>query len=586
MYCSNPRTALLVLVMMLWPGTTVQLSALPGDNAPSTAVMSADGQQGQPSEYTPVPGTLDEYYLTQRTPDGQLVLTANEAFFPRLGLTAAGKGDFPDSGNLNGGNSFARISRWDTGDVAEWGILFSAAGHVQVQVRLSAEETGGQFTIRLGDSSRTIAADLSAGDSSDKSITAELNCPAAGFQTLQLTCEQPVDSAEFHELRLSGPPVQHAAVVRKRWRPAAAHTRFTSSQSTGPIRLWVMEMDAVPGPLGFYSPITTPFGYYGPTWQADGSVNSSFNFSLWSFGRNEQEPPLEQLSHLLAIGHPTASFGGFGHEGTGVKIRDWEPLAGQQGQQQVIALRAEPGPMYDTYYSYFYSTREQRWRLFGVGNKYNAGKPLHSLWTGSFVEVPGPPAVQRTGAYERTMRYRGWAMQRDGTWHTLDQMANGNVERQTGLTHTHRGVTDDGWFFLKTGGWMFRKPAAAEVIRLPEPTQAADMDYLSQAHLQTLLSVPSEITLERAELTAGTLQGTYQIRNAADQATVIAYWGSQEALTLADRWEHSRKLTTTREGQNNFTLQDIGGSGPVFVRLLLQNSAGQFWSTATFRVTR
>ena len=73
-----------------------------------------------------------------------------------------------------------------------------------------------------------------------------------------------------------------------------------------------MEMDAVPGDLGFYAPITTPFGYYGPTWQADGTVNAGFNFSLWSYGRGQEEPPVEQLSHLLAIGNRDATFGGFG----------------------------------------------------------------------------------------------------------------------------------------------------------------------------------------------------------------------------------------------------------------------------------
>ena len=74
-----------------------------------------------------------------------------------------------------------------------------------------------------------------------------------------------------------------------------------------------------------------------------------------------------------------------------------DPLSGHQGQRQVLALRVVPSETYDTYYSYFYLTDKNEWRLFGVGNKYNKGKPLKSLWVGSFVEVPGPPHVQRTG---------------------------------------------------------------------------------------------------------------------------------------------------------------------------------------------
>ncbi len=132
---------------------------------------------------------------------------------------------------------------------------------------------------------------------------------------------------------------------------------------------------------------------------------------------------------MLAVGHPEASFGGFGHEGTGVKIRNWEPLAGRQGQRQVLARRAEPGETYDTYFSYFYAADERRWRLFGVGNKYNKRKQLKSLWVGSFVEVPGTPHVQRSGPYPRVMRYRGWVMENNGAWHQLDRMTNGNINR-------------------------------------------------------------------------------------------------------------------------------------------------------------
>ena len=159
-------------------------------------------------------------------------------------------------------------------------------------------------------------------------------------------------------------------------------------------------------------------------------LNTGFNFSLWSYGRNQPEPPVEQLSHLIAIGNPNAKFGGFGHEGTGVKIRDWEPLKGRQGQRQTFALRVEPGDIYDTYYSYFFATDEDRWRLFGAGKKFNKRKPIKSLWVGSFVEVPGPPHVQRTGLNERRMCYRGWMMDADNRLHPIDRMATCRAVKQ------------------------------------------------------------------------------------------------------------------------------------------------------------
>ena len=246
-----------------------------------------------------------------------------------------------------------------------------------------------------------------------------------------------------------------------------------------------------------------------------------FDFSLWSFQRGKSEPPLEQLSHLLAIGNPKAKFSGFDHEGTGVKIRDWEPLKGRQGQRQTLALRVESGKKYDTYFSYFYATDEKRWRLFGVGNKYNKGKPLSSLWVGSFVEVPGPPPNQRTGAYTRTMRYRGWVMDEKQKWYPLDRMANGNINKQTGLTHTHRGITDDeGWFYLQTGGWTFREPDGDDFFKAPPSRENPQVDYLDAEDLAYLQTVPSEIIGTKIEHSGSRARVTFTIRNLGDNAKV------------------------------------------------------------------
>ena len=115
--------------------------------------------------------------------------------------------------------------------------------------------------------------------------TARFQAREAGRHSLMLICDRSAEDTRLHWIEVSGEAARQSAVLRKRWRPAAAHTKLSSSRPTGDIRLWVMEMDAVPGTLSFYCPITTPFGYYGPTWRPDGTVNTSFNFSLWSYGR-------------------------------------------------------------------------------------------------------------------------------------------------------------------------------------------------------------------------------------------------------------------------------------------------------------
>lgn len=563
---------------------TLNSSLTASDTRPAAGV----GQLGASVSWIGVPGSAELFYMAQRTRDGRLILTPNEAFFPQTGLVANGSGTVKDIDNLNGGKSFATIEKWDAGDVAEWGLFLEARGELTVRVWMSAAGPQGRFVVQLGNTQKPIATQkpVATQDSNGKPVlvaAATVDIDRPGQHILKLICEKPAGASALHWIEVSGAAANDGAVLRKRWRPAAAHTKFSSSAAPDDVRLWVMEMDAVPGDLGFYSPITTPFGYYGPTWRADGTVNSGFNFSLWSFGRGKPEPPVEQLSHLLAIGNRQASFGGFDHEGTGVKIRNWEPLAGRQGQRQVIALRVKPGEPYDTYFSYFYAADKRRWQLFGVGNKYSRGKPLQSLWVGSFVEVPGPPHVQRTGPYPRVMRYRGWVMDASGEWHPLDQMTNGNVNRMTGLTHTDRGLTDDDWFYLQTGGWTFRKATQQSHVR-SRPRQRLRPDYLRAEDVAFLKTVPSEITASAIKRERNRLRGTFRIRNVGQAAEAIVFHGTGEGLTFADRWPRQQTIRSPREGDNTFSIDDIADDKPSCVRLLLKNHEGQFWSPRTIKV--
>ncbi|MDB4365837.1 DUF3472 domain-containing protein [Pirellulales bacterium] len=544
-----------------------------------------DGQIGVPLSWQACGDDPSSLCMLQKTRDSVLYLTPNESFFPMRGLVAAGQSQVPDLENLNSGKSFAWIEKWDAGDVAEWVWFAPQAGEGTITLWMSAKSDGGTFSMSMDNKTVSFAVKSSENPSSVFSCPFKVTNP--GLHRLRIVCDKAAAGIQLHWMTLSGPCIEDGAVVRKRWRPSAAHTKFSSSQARKPIRLWVMEMDAVPGDLGFYAPITTPFGYYGPTWQADGTVNAGFNFSLWSYGRGKEEPPIEQLSHLLAIGHRDATFGGFGHEGTGVKIRDWDPLLGHQGQRQVLALRVVPSETYDTYYSYYYVADENEWRLFGVGNKYNKGKPLKSLWVGSFVEVPGPPHVQRTGLYPREMRYRGWVVQEDGQLLQLDHMSGGDVDKQTGLTYTHRGVTDDGWFFLRTGGLSFHKPLSASGVDLSKDNHLKDLPaYLSPEHKESLLSVPSEVTVQSVAVTPEGLKIDYRIDHLGKAPELEVYWGTQDGLTFVDRWEHSERIPNVKEGKNEFTLKSATSLNNARLRLFLKNDDGQFWSANSTRVTK
>lgn len=524
-------------------------------------------------------------YLLQKSADGKLYLTPNQSFFPRLGLQAAGLSEIPDRLNLNGGKSFAWIEGWNKGESAQWAWWCEQLATVRFRVFMKSGEAPCRFQMRLGEDvfPFTIPPLSSAGT---EVFHGEWNPSSLGKQDLEITCLDNQSGSHLLWIELSGGGVKDASVIRKRWRPSAAHTRFSSSMATRPIRVWVMEMDAVPGTLGFYSPITTPFGYYGPTWLPDGRVNTGFNFSLWSYGRGKKSPPIEQLSHLLAIGDENASFGHFGHEGTGVKIRDWEPLKGLQQQSQVFALRVESGETYNTYYSYFYHSKENSWKLFGIGNQYNKGKPLESLWVGSFVEVPGPPQVQRSGVYPRRMRYRGWVLDDQGEWFRLDQMSNGNIDRESGLTHTKRGVTEAGWFYLETGGWGYQRPSEEAMVVVPDAFRLEKPVYLKVESVRMLEHHSNPVSLLSASRRGNDLVLNLESKELGGDTRLDLFYGLKEGLTFAERWDKVMTLARPMDSEQDLRVSEFfsgyGQGQRVYLRLRLIGEEGQYWNSTTW----
>ena len=524
-------------------------------------------------------------FLLQKTVDSRLFFTPDHSFFPKLGLRAAGVSDIPDRLQLNGGKSFRWIDGWNLGESAQWSWWCQQPGFAKFRVFMKAGETPGRFEVRFGQHRFPFTTSPSSGGKQEV-IRGDFRVTEVGRHEIEITCLDEQSSSQLLWIELSGDAVRGASVVRKRWRPSAAHTRFSSSKSKRPIQMWVMEMDAVPGDLGFYSPVTTPFGYYGPTWLPDGRVNSSFNFSLWSYGRGKDEPPVEQLSHLLGIGDSQATFGHFGHEGTGVKIREWEPLKGSQSQSQVFALRVEAGEQYNTYYSYFYQAKEKCWKLFGIGNQFNKGKPIKDLWVGSFVEVPGPPHVQRSGVYPRRMRYRGWVMDDSGEWFCLDQMTNGNIDRESGLTHTRRGVTEEGWFYLETGGWGYQLPEQNAMVRLPSTLHVEKPDYLNDDSVGILQKFPTQVKFLHGHRDANDLLLQIEAKALGGEVKVDLFFGKEEGLTFVDRWDKVSRLQLGSDPLSSirvkrFFLRDDAAQ-PTYMRLRLMSERGQFWSPRTW----
>ena len=339
-------------------------------------------------------------------------------------------------------------------------------------------------------------------------------------------------------------------------------------------------MDATPGVAGFYSPMTTPFGYYGPSWTAEG-IPKGMNFSMWSFGRGKEEPPIEQLSHLLAVGHPTARFDGFGHEGTGVKLRGWNPFDAWRGPSCVLALRFESGETYDTYSGYLFDEVSKTWKLYCAGRKYVPPKKARqrstkseTLRPGSFVEVPGPPQRQRTGHIVREMRYRGFVLDDQRTPHAIDRMS-GRTKAPVG--NQGRGATSDGRFRLWMGGMEQFVESPAQTLETAP--RAESFEWMKPEKLEALYTWPTTIHVQSAKLEKGVLHVRCDIEGLGTITKAQLFVGENEGLTLAGRWDQALDLSDL---SNGVTTHQVAVSGtPQFARILVENEHGKFWSMET-----
>ncbi len=580
--------------------------------------LSADiGQLTMSFEYQVLPDDPNAFYHLQRTRQGdnRLFLTANNVYFDAVNrenrLVADGQGieiekddgvGTPEFGNrgVNNNASFAYVRRWNAGDKVIWGLWLEKAGPLEMYIHTGGA-AGARFALNIDGQEQEFISKVGADGAVSMAGQKNFIITRPGFHIVTISClETDVNNdVRLYWLEVSGDAAENGGVVRVRWRPSATHAQFTSSQASAPIRMWIMELDAAPGTHNFYGPITTPFGYYGSSWLGDGRVSTNLNFSLWSYGSNAEEPPIEQLSQIVAIGNRDAKFGGFGHEGTGAKIRDWEPFDGRQYQRQAYALRVEPGrptENHDTYYTYFYANDLGRWILYGIGEKYVSGRddgkkpPADevSLRIGSFVEVVGGANSQRTGIFERRQRYRGWVMDANGEWFKLDRMSKGGTKKATGLTHSSRGLTEDSWFYNQMGGWTWLKPKeiSDDHIINENASSMSEVSFLKSEDMEALMSVPCAIKVESVIREGDSMRVIFNVRNAGDDNKVTAYWGPEDCRAIMypePRWPNSGMIMiNTKEGINEVVIENVPVNSSFFIRLLLENDAGLYFSRETF----
>jgi hypothetical protein len=376
------------------------VSAILAVAAPDSAKPDSSAEEGMGQLISPVEtislrkeADREVCILGQRSRGGRLVLTPDTCFFyGNLRLTGVTEPKFPGA-ELNGNKSWTGIEGLDTpGKRVVWPLWLPKAATLKlsVQMEVPATSAGAALEFSIGEAKQTVTTHSSDG-TKPQAWTIELPVSVAGLRELSVAIPESGKAEPvgvIKQITVTGSGVEDAVLVRSRWRAAAIHAGFSSSElskTEGDSRLWVMEARPLPCEDSMYAPITTPFGYFGSTFNPD-HTSGGINFSMWSYAAGKSEPPVEQLSHLLALGDPHQEFGGFGHEGTGVKPRGWNPFEGQQIPSVILALRLVPGDPYDTYTGYLFDRPSKQWKLYASGRKWHApGRGRSSVLPGSFV---------------------------------------------------------------------------------------------------------------------------------------------------------------------------------------------------------
>lgn len=527
-----------------------------------------------------------------------LTLTPNECFFSPDGtLRLFGKQVVTDPYNNN--VHYERIGNWKrTTDTIVWGLKNVQPGSLNIALvaGIADAENNQWVAIYVDDQEKDIQVSATNGLQDFQfqgSVSFEITEP--GTHEIKVRIKTHATTSNFGEierLELSGSALDGAEVWRRRWRPAAIHAKFLSNNDVN-TEITVYEMTIPHSAYWSYQVMTTEFGYVGAPIQD--STFSELNFSLWSYGANDPEPPHDELSHLIAVGGPGNYFGQYGHEGTGVKPRGFNPYEGIRTATYTLAVRKQPGEKYNTFWCYYLDPHTRHWKLYGCGKKLNTDNPPRYMkTTGGFVEVVGAPDVGRTGHRQRAVEYRGWRMQHDGTWNVIDRI-DPAYNSDAAISYKEWTTNSEGnRFVMKMGGFL-DSPADPGIIRLSDPSPLPD--YLQGEYVEELYRMPAEFRVIKPQyLNDSSVIIRYVMEDLGNNPEITLYYGTKYGLTegiFADKeidpyWEDmvSVPLSAVDNDTLRVQLDHLSPDVDYYYRLRVKNDEGITWAfdTDTFNL--
>jgi hypothetical protein len=540
-----------------------------------------------------------KYYKTQpgitSLGSTKTYLGPNEVFFnskKRISCRQSGKSD----DDLNQKKNFSSITGLEhTDDVMYWPFLVDkkCIGILHCSANINKGSEGAIFTVSVDGKNATNMLLDEEIDPECYAWSCKIKRLSPGYHFVEIkisgitNTKKGIGSINYLKLVTKHPTL----MVRERWRPLAGHASLKSSQ-TGNVDAWVVSVHKE-SPMGSsYNPITTPYGYFGTSIGKNGEAGG-VNFSLWSFGRGAQPPPTHQLSRILAIGHPTATFSHFSHEGTGVKIRNYTGLwDGNDSQKYVFAMRMAKDPQdYSdgqvyVYCTYIWDEANKKWKLYGIGKKFNK-KKINSLSIGSFVEIPGPAQKERTNHVKRRVYYKGYSrVKSSGDWNQLDTFNPALNKHTTKFVNKEWGQ-ENGYFYTQVGGLaqndMSLQSDPISLERDEESLVESDipewLEHIDQ--MEKPIEFPEIVSYdtENSKLTLSINIPESNSDTDTNSNEVHVYTGNSDGLTIAKTWDNVTKLKNVPNGFSNVSIPYP--TSKKYCRILVRNSKMQIWSFST-----
>lgn len=525
---------------------------------------------------------LKIFYKVQNNIDNPyLYLGPNEVFFRPTGILRVEGEEINESLELNQGKEFSYIRKIieDNAEL-EWSFITNSSGNIHADLFFSATptEVGSILSFQIDDNVAATNLVITEDMVGDSIFELDFLNVAKGIHTFKIKVIKTLKKSQLSifNVRLSGQALLNSFIIRERWRPEAAYSNWSSSQNPNDVQAWIMELSSN-SRLGHFSPCTTEFGYFGPGFDLEGRVDN-VNMAIWSSGENKPLLPLNLRSHILGIGSSKGEFETWNtKEGTGAKVRKWPIFEDNVSRKYVIGLRYTNDGDFTTFYGYFWNEITNNWQLYCVGRKFK-DEPVTDLKTKAFIEVVGSAGGERSNHVPRIVNYKGFVCDSVGNWSDLDQLI---LPGGSGITNQRRGIAQDReCFFTKTGGLANKKAQKSGIIKKAKIINRPL--YMDPSKLEGFFTLPFIPQITSATLNSNNLVTLAFKTNTELESTVTICWGTQDAVTIKENWEHSMSFTMPSGQSNVEQFIDLTDSADAkFFRILVQDANAQMWNFET-----